>query len=132
MRRQIAIVMLLGLLACSGCKRQKSTDELLVDLKSGGAQEKLIAVRLLPQHKTDVAKVIPALIDALGSGSDDIRRSAALGLGDFGEQARAAIPTLQALQKDKDVRLREAAGIALSQIDPSLAPQKASSGSRRK
>jgi HEAT repeat protein len=131
MRARTCVVLLLGLMACGGCKRQKSLDQLLSDLKSGQPGDKLIAVRLLPQHKGDAARVVPALIDALKSGSDDVRRSAALGLGEFGDQARDAIPALQAAQKDKDVRIREAAGMALRQIDPSLAPKATGASKRR-
>ncbi len=35
MRVQTGLVLLLCLLACGGCSQQKSTDELIADLKSG-------------------------------------------------------------------------------------------------
>jgi HEAT repeat protein len=112
-------VLLLCLLACGGCGQKKSTDQLLQDLKSDQDRERLIAVRLLPERKGDAAQVVPALIEALKHKEGDIRRSAAIGLGTFGEQARDAIPALQeASRRDRDVRVREAAGIALSRIDP--------------
>ena len=52
--------------------------------------------------------------------------SAAIGLGYFGEQAKEAIPALQAAQRDRDARVREAAGVALSRIDPARFPAPAS------
>ena len=53
-----------------------------------------------------------------GKGQD-VRRSSALKLGQFHELAKDAIPALQkAKQQDSDPRVREAAGIALSRIDP--------------
>jgi HEAT repeat protein len=130
MRLRTSLVLLLGLLAWAGCSRKKTTDELLKDLKSSDARDKIIAVRLLPQRTGDAAKVVPALTEALKDKSDDVRRSAAIGLGDFGDQARDAVPALQALaQRDSDPRVREAAGYSLGRIDPSLAPK--NTGKRR-
>lgn len=115
MRVQTGLVLLLCLLACGGCSKGKSTDELIADLKSG--KEGIIAARTLPQG--DAEKVVPALIEALRHRGNDIRRSAAIKLGGFGEQAKDAIPALQkAEEHDGDARVREAAGIALSRIDP--------------
>ena len=122
MRVRTRFVLLLCLLACGGCGRKKSTDELIADLKGPQGRERIIAVRLLPQRKGDVAQVVPALIEALKDKDGDIRWSAAIGLGYFGEQARDAIPALQAAQRDRDARVREAAGVALSSIDPTRFP----------
>ena len=98
---------------------EKSTARLLVDLKGPQERDRLIAVRLLPQRKGDAVQIVPALIEALNDKESDIRLSAAIGLGLFGERATDAIPALkQAAQKDHDARARRAAGIALSRIDP--------------
>jgi HEAT repeat protein len=121
MRVRTRFVLLLGLLACGGCGK-KSTDQLIEDLKSGQEKDRLIAVRLLPQRKGDAEKVVPALTEALKDKEGDIRLSAAIGLGYFGEQAKDAIPALQAAQRDRDARIREAAGKALSRIDPARFP----------
>jgi hypothetical protein len=115
-------LLLLGLLACAGCGKTKSTDELIADLKSSEEGERIIAVRLLPQRKGDAAKIVPALIESLKDKEGDIRWSAAIGLGSFGEEAKDAIPALQAAQRDRDTRVREAAGVALSRIDPNSFP----------
>ena len=121
MRVQTGLVLLLCLLACGGCSKGKSTDELIADLKSGKEKEGLFAARTLPQGET--AKVVPALIEALRHRANDVRRSAAIKLGGFREQAKDAIPALQkAEQHDGDARVREAAGIALSRIDPERFP----------
>ena len=122
MRVWTRLVLLFGLLACAGCGKTKSTDELIADLKGSQERERLIAVRLLPQRKGDSAKVVPALIEAVKDKDGDIRWSAAIGLGYFGEKARDAIPALQAAERDKDARVREAAGVALSRIDPTSFP----------
>jgi HEAT repeat protein len=114
-------VLLLCLLAC-GCGKKKSTAELIADLNGPSEKERLVAVRLLPQHKADAAQVIPALADALKQKDADIRLSAAVGLGYFGEQAKDAVPALQAAQRDRDARVREAAAVALSRIDPAQFP----------
>jgi HEAT repeat protein len=121
MRERTCFVLLLCLLACVGCGKEKSTDELIADLKSSQEKDRLIAVRTLPQRKGDAAKVVPALIEALKDKGDDIRLSAAIALGTYGEVAKDAIPALQAAQHDKDARIREAASIALSRIDSRFA-----------
>lgn len=118
MRVRLCLLLLLGLLACGGCGKTKSTDQLLQDLKSSQEGDRLKAVRLLPQRKADATQVVPAMIEALKDKEGDIRCSAAIGLGYFGEQAKTAIPGLQAARKDRDARVREAAGVALSRIDP--------------
>jgi HEAT repeat protein len=123
MRVQTGLVLLLCLLACGGCNNGKSTDELIADLKSGTEIEGVIAARTLPRGRDDAAKVVPALIEGLTHKGNDVRRSSALKLGEFHEQAKDAIPALQkAEQDDGDARVREAAGIALSRIDPERFP----------
>jgi hypothetical protein len=123
MRARPIGAVLLCLFAAGCSKKEKSTAELLADLKGSDPKEKLIAVRLLPSRKTDASDVIPALIEALQDKSDDVRISAAIGLGSFGQQAKDAVPALQKAQKDNDARVREAARVALSRIDPSAAPK---------
>ena len=122
MRVKTSIVVSLCLLAGAGCGK-KSTDQLIQDLSSPNERDRIIAVRLLPQREEDAAKVVPALIKALtGKQGGDLRWSAAIGLGYFGEQAKEAIPALQAAQHDRDARVREAARVALSRVDPSKFP----------
>jgi HEAT repeat protein len=123
MRVRPGIVLLLFLLPAGCGKKQKSTAELLDDLKGTDERDRLIAVRLLPQRTADAAQVVPALIDALKDKAGDIRLSAAIGLGSLGEQAKDAVPALQAALRDHDARIREAAGVALSRIDPASAPK---------
>ena len=122
MRVRTRYVLLLCLLACGGCGKTKSTDELIGDLKSAQDRDRIIAARLLPQRKGDAAQIVPALIEAVKDKDGDIRWSAAIGLGYFGEQAKDAIPALQEAQRDRDARVREAAGVALSRIDPDAFP----------
>ena len=109
--------MLAGLLTVGGCgKAQKSTDEMLADLEHGKERDRIIAVRLLPERRNDAAKIIPALIEALGDRDADVRVSAAVGLSSFGPQADGATAKLQALAKDRDARVRRAAAAALERI----------------
>jgi HEAT repeat protein len=116
MLARMRLALLFGLLTCAGCGK-KSTDDLIADLKSSQEGDRIKAVRLLPQRKGDAAQVVPALIEALKDKEADIRWSAAIGLGSFGEEATDAIPALQAAQRDDDARVREAARVALSRID---------------
>jgi HEAT repeat protein len=115
------LLLLLSITFCGCAKKQKSTAELLDDLKGTGARDRLIAVRLLPERKNDAKDVIPALIEAAKDKSVDIRLSAVIGLGAFGEQAKDAIPVLQANLKDPDRRVRDAAAVAIGRIDPTTA-----------
>jgi HEAT repeat protein len=117
-------ILLLCLLLIAGCgKAKKSTDELIVDLGSGKAPDRIAAARFLPARKGDAAKIVPAMIKSLEDKETDVRLSAAVGLGYFGDEAKAAIPQLQVTLKDRDARVRRAAGNALTRIDPTLAPQ---------
>ena len=127
MRVRTSFVSLLCLFACGGCGKKKSTDELIADLQSPQKSERIKAVRLLPRHIGDAAQIVPALIEALKDKEEDVRWSAAIGLGSFGDQAKDAIPALQAAQRDRDPRVREAARVALPRIDPNLAPKAAPS-----
>jgi HEAT repeat protein len=105
-------------LACAGCSREKSTSELMGDLKSSKEGDRVIAVRLLQHREGDAAQVVPALIDALKDKEVDVRLSAAIGLGYYGDEAQPAIPALQQALHDRDPRVKEAGGVALSRIDP--------------
>ena len=127
MRRRLSSLLILLALVGSGCSREKSTAELIADLKSSEEKDRLIAVRLLPQRKGDADQVIPALGEALKDKESDIRLSAAIGLGYFGDQAKETVPALQTAQRDRDARVREAAGVALSRIDPVRFPVPAKS-----
>ena len=133
MHLRTPIVLVLCLLPCGGCgQKQKTTDELLSDLKGAGERDRIIAVRLLPDRKGDAARIVPALIAALKDPEGDVRRSAAVGLGTFGEQAKEAIPALQALESDRDPRLRISARQAVARIDPSAAAKNAQNSSSGK
>jgi HEAT repeat protein len=131
MRVLTGLVLLLCLLAWGGCNTGKSTDELIADLKSGTDIEGVKAARTLPRGKDDAPRVVPALIEGLTHTSNDVRRSSALKLGEFHELAKDAIPALQkAEQDDGDARVREAAGITLTRIDPKQFPGKRTGGKK--
>ena len=131
MRVQTGLVLLLCSLACGGCNEGKSTDELIADLKSGTEIDAVKAARNLPRARDDAAKIVPALIEGLTNKGNDVRRSSALKLGEFHELAKEAIPALQkAEQDDGDARVREAAAIALSRIDPVQFPHTTKGGKK--
>jgi HEAT repeat protein len=118
MKNLARAVLPLLLIAGAGCGRQKSTDELVTDLKSKDDKDRVVAVRLLGKRKSDPARTVPALVEALKDHGADVRRGAAIGLGYYGGDAREAIPALQAVLTDRDARVRESAAVALSRIDP--------------
>lgn len=109
----LLVISLLGLV---GCHRGQSTDELVDDLRLQSSRHRIKAARLLESHHGDGSQVIPALIQCLDDSDKKVRRSAAIGLGNYGSQAASAIPALEARQRDPDVRVREAATVALSRI----------------
>jgi HEAT repeat protein len=121
MRDRIMFALLFCAFASAGCGKQKSTEELVADLKSPSEKDRMIAVRLLPQ-KGNPEQTVPALIEALKDKESDIRWSAAIGLGSLGESAKGAIPALQLGLRDRDARVREAARVALTRIDPQQFP----------
>jgi HEAT repeat protein len=116
------LILSLCLLACCGCGWEKPTPEMIADLKSPQGRDRIIAVRTLPNRKGDAAQVVPALIEALKDNADDVRWSAAIGLGRFGPQAKDAIPALKEATHDPDARVREGANVALARIDPEAFP----------
>ncbi len=124
MRVRIRLVLLFGMLVCGGCGKQKSTEQLIRDLDSTQEKDRIVAVRLLQLREGDATKVVPALIKALKGQETDVRISAAIGLGYFGEEAKEAIPALQEAEHNRDRRVREAAGVALSRIDPKSSPSR--------
>ena len=123
MRIRKSLVMLMSILAFAGCSKDKSTNELIAELNSADEDDRIRAVRLLPQHKRDATKVVPALIESLNDKHSDIRWSAAIGLGYFGTEAKSAVAALQKAQRDSDARVREAARVAISRIESSRASQ---------
>src|SRR5205823_4227922 len=65
------------------------------------------------------AAAVPPLIDVLNGDDEDVRRLAALALGEIGPAARPAIPSLiKALRADKDYRVRFHAAEALGRMGP--------------
>jgi HEAT repeat protein len=113
---RIWMLMFLCLLACAGCSKSQSTDELIEDLSSKDEGDRIKAVRWLQHRKGDAAKVVPALIESLKDRETDVRWSAAIGLGYYGADAEEAIPALEKLKSDSDARVREGARVAISRI----------------
>jgi HEAT repeats len=105
------------ILLFAGCNRGKSTDSLIGDLSSKDDGDRIKAVRFLQHRKIDAATVVPALIESLKDSDGDVRRSAAIGLGNFGAEAKSAIEALEELKRDKDRRIHDAASVAISRIE---------------
>ncbi len=122
--KRIVLVGLAILLLTNGCGKN-SVDELITDSQSSDPKKRMIAVRLLQKRQEDAQRAVPALIRALKDEESDIRLSAAIGLGYYGDKAKEAIPALSALTQDKDQRMREAATKAIERIDPQQLPVKA-------
>jgi HEAT repeat protein len=66
------------------------------------------------------ALVVPALVDNLNDPRAYIPNTAALALGEFGAESRAATPVLLDLLRNPDQTIRDSARTALAKIDPQL------------
>lgn len=64
---------------------------------------------------------VPALVEALKTGDESLRRDAARGLGKIGPEARAAVPALLDALESDDTSLRGDAARALAEIAPAEA-----------
>ena len=116
MRMRISVLILMWLFAVVGCSKSQSTDELIEDLNSADAGDRVNAVRLLQHRQGDSAKVVPALIEMLKEEPINLRLSAAIGLGYYGADAEEAIPALEKAKNDPNAQIREAARVAISRI----------------
>lgn len=115
MRVQICVLLFVGMLA-TGCGKGESTDELVGNLNSTDAKDRVGAVRQLQNRKGDAATAIPALIESLKDKDVNVRLSAAIGLGYYGAEADSALPELEKLKNDKDRRVRDAAKRSIERI----------------
>ena len=69
----------------------------------------------------DKEHIIPFLMTALGSTNSQVRIGAMYGLGGFGTNTISAVPLLLQGLQDPEVAIRDAATMALNQIDPEAA-----------
>jgi hypothetical protein len=76
-----------------------------------------------PDAAARVGWSVPVLAESLSNTNEGIRFYAASGLGDFGAEAREAVPALVGLLHDPDLFARIAATNALKAIDPEAAAQ---------
>ena len=114
--QRFAAIVLIGL--TGGCGR--STDDWMRQLKDPEVVKRREAIRELAST-ADAARVVPALIEALGDENHYVRRDAAIALGKYGHESRDAVPALLAARKDKERSVRKAAEDALKRIDPAAA-----------
>jgi HEAT repeat protein len=113
---RMRFTVLLFLIVFAGCSKSKPTNELVDKLSSHDEADRLKAVRLLQNRKQDSEKVVPALTKSLKDDHADIRLSAAIALGYFGDKAASALSALEEAQRDRDARVRNAASVAISRI----------------
>jgi HEAT repeat protein len=88
----------------------------LTDARFGAA-----AARTLGKIAKEPGLVVPALTALLTSGTDYVRETAVVALGQFGTKAENALPELIRTLDDTNPRLRTAATNALKAIDPEAA-----------
>ena len=110
------ILMLCLALLPAGCSKEKSTADLLTQLRDKDAARRVEAVKELGNRESDLDTVTPALIQALKDENAFVRRDAARVLGSFGPRASSAVSALKTAQKDKERSVRKAADEALEKI----------------
>lgn len=75
------------------------------------------AAKALGQISPDAEKTVPLLVDALGDKAMAVKLSVMDALAAYGQQAKAALPKLREIAKDKtDKKLSQAANIAIKSI----------------
>jgi HEAT repeat protein len=111
------ILMTLALIC--GCGSQ-STEYWIAKLKAPDASDRLHGIHALKERADQANVVVPALMEVLKDSDTFVRRDAAAALGEFGPDAKSAVPALLALQNDKEP-VRRAAADALEKIDPEAA-----------
>jgi hypothetical protein len=100
----------------------------LRDLKSKNAQVRIEAANdldgsastaYLIQHREQILKVVPALMEALKDTNKSVRWEAAIALGNIPGDMRVAVPALVAALHDKDESVRNEAASSLGRIGQS-------------
>lgn len=90
-----------------------------VMIQDADKEVRAVAVRALTAvYGSDVSEVIPVLTDRLKADSDyEVRVAIAEELGSFGSAGKKAVPALRAAMKDPQIKVREAATMAIRQIE---------------
>ncbi|MCZ6573962.1 MAG: HEAT repeat domain-containing protein, partial [Planctomycetota bacterium] len=94
----------------------KAEDPILHVLREGNALEKTRAIDLLKAMGPSGGVSVATLIGALDDPAAAVRRGSAGALGSMGQAASAAVPALVELLRDKEMRSRLWAALALGQI----------------
>ena len=82
---------------------------------------RFVAVDTLLKLHCEPRLVVPALAAALSDTNTAIRLLAIRGLGNFGSQAREAVPLLLPMLTNENMRVRRGTIAALEAIDPATA-----------
>jgi HEAT repeat protein len=90
-----------------------------VMMRDADKEVRAVAVRALTAvYGSDISDLIPILTDRLKSDADfEVRMAIAEELGSFGAAGKKAIPDLRAAMKDPQIKVREAATMAIRQIE---------------
>jgi len=102
----------LGLLKPTG---KAATGALVAQLADKNAWVRVAAMETLGEMGP---AAVPALLDALQTGTRSVRRRAALVLGSIGPDAKAAVPVLQKALEDESSAVHGLAAKVLAEIDP--------------
>ncbi len=105
-----------------GSAAKAAGPEIVQAATTGDVEPRIIAMRTLVILELDSAIAVPALIDSL---DDDLRlaKTAAVALGSYGSDAKAAVPALRVALLSTDQELRLAAAEALFLIESPKKPK---------
>ncbi len=118
------IVVLLCVVAYAGVAgaQTPATESLQQKLASSDPAAQLEACQQIEKLGIKAKDAVPQLVTLLqGKASFELKRCATLALAAIGEDAKAAVPTLQTMLKSKEPKLRAYAAYALGRIGESAA-----------
>ena len=119
MRKGLLLGVCLLLAGCGG----KPTADWIAQLRDKDPAQRLRAIKILGEKRSELATVVPALAQALEDEDAFVRRDAARALGRIGPAAAAAVPALRVAGRDRNQHVREAALEALRKVAPNLPPE---------
>lgn len=105
-------------LAAIGPAASAALPSLLRGATNWRVEDRAVAVYALGEMRAAPTVVVPVLMTCLGDSNDVVRARAARALGQFGSNARPALPKLRELVEKKDRSTLKAAEQAIKQITP--------------
>ncbi|MBD3193324.1 MAG: hypothetical protein GF308_22000 [Candidatus Heimdallarchaeota archaeon] len=102
---------------------REEINQYLEDLKSGDTKERAIAAYMLGTHGKNDKKIKQSLKEALKDKNFEVKKWAALSLGEMGEKDSKIVPILiKVLRSDENNEFRTHAAIILGELEKQAIP----------